>query len=55
MAGYRTDTSPYVVDDSRNKWAWLQSLAHLFVLKRGIKLARLSLWLFGRLLIFQSS
>ena len=30
---------------SRIKWAWLRSLAvydHLFVLKRGIKLARLS-------------
>ena len=45
-AGYRADTSPYVVaDGSRIKWAWLQSLAvhhHSFVLKRGIKLARLS-------------
>ena len=44
-AGYRADTSLYVVDGSRIKWAWLQSLAvhhHSFVLKRGIKLARLS-------------
>ena len=39
------DTSPCVVECSRVKWAWLRSLAiydRLFVLKRGIKLARLS-------------
>ena len=39
------DTSPYVVECSRIKWVWLQSLAVydcLFVLKRGIKAARLS-------------
>ena len=39
------DASPYVVDCSRIKWAWLRSLAvydRLFVLKRGIKLTRLS-------------
>ena len=37
--------SLYVVDGSHIKWAWLQSLAvhhHSFVLKHGIKLARLS-------------
>ena len=45
MAGYRVDTSPCVADGSSIKWVWLQSLAmhdHSFVLKRGIKLARLS-------------
>ena len=39
------DTSPYVVECSRIKWAWLPLLAvydRLFVLKRGIKPARLS-------------
>ena len=44
-AGYQADTSLYIVDGSRIKWAWLGSLAmhdHLFVLKRGIKLARFS-------------
>ena len=38
-------TSPWVVDRSRIKWAWLRSLAlydRSFALKRGIKLARLS-------------
>ena len=45
------DTSPCVIECSRIKWAWLQSLAvydRLFVLKRGVKLARLS---FSTLLI----
>ena len=39
------DTSPYVVECSCIKWAWLPSLAvydGLFMLKRGIKPARLS-------------
>ena len=39
------DTSPYVVECSCIKWAWLPSLAvydRFFVLKRGIKPARLS-------------
>ena len=39
------DISSCIVDCSRIKWAWVRSLAVydcLFVLKRGIKLARLS-------------
>ena len=40
----RAGTQTSVVDCSRIKWAWLQSLAvhnHSFVLNRGIKLVRL--------------
>ena len=45
-ASYQADTSPYIIDSSRIKWAWLQSLAvhdHSLVLKSGIKLAKLSI------------
>ena len=43
--GQLADTSPCAVDGGRIKWAWLRSLAvhdHSFVLKRGIRLTRLS-------------
>ena len=45
MAGYRAVLHPNIVDGSHIKWPWLRSLAahdHLFMLKHGIKLARLS-------------